>query len=42
MKSTKKGGDFIKYVYHMIPKNMSGETLMSLNKIKPLDSELYI
>jgi len=25
----------------MVPKNMSGETLMSLNKIKLLDAELY-
>ncbi|MBP0726389.1 group-specific protein [Bacillus sp. RG28] len=36
-----KGGDFIKYVYHMVPNKMNGETLFSLNKIKELDEELY-
>ncbi|UPW83858.1 group-specific protein [Lysinibacillus sp. Ag94] len=29
------------YVYHMIPKKMTGEVLISLNEIKLIDSELY-
>jgi hypothetical protein len=36
-----KGGDFINFVYHMVPKNMMGDTLLSLNELKEKDVELY-
>lgn len=31
----------MKYVYHMVPKEMRGETLISLNALEKIDTELY-